>query len=203
MGEERTNQMMIKKILPFIAAICFALTGCATPMPRSEQVAAAGARAEAALAEPLPAGKVAEYMNSQEQELRQELSGFQGATVRRERNNLTITFSSDLLFDTDSAVLKAGTHDEIDRVDDVLKRYPRTHVRVNAFSDSPGSEAHNLALTQGRATAVRDALIQGGIDPDRIKSRGFGESRPVRSNATESGRQMNRRVTVVIIPVRL
>jgi outer membrane protein OmpA-like peptidoglycan-associated protein len=202
-GQKRTVKIMINKILPLIAAVCLVLTGCTSPMPRSEQGAAAGVRAGAALAEPLPAGKVAEYMNRQERELRQRLSVSQGTSVRRDRNNLTVTLSSDLLFDTDSTVLKAGTHDEIDGVVDVLKRYPQTHVRVNAFTDSPGSEAHNLALTRVRATAVRDAFIQGGIDPDRIKCQGFGESRPVRSNATESGRQMNRRVTVVIIPISL
>jgi outer membrane protein OmpA-like peptidoglycan-associated protein len=85
-------------------------------------------------------------------------------------------------------------------VADLLRRYPETRVEISSYTDSSGSEQQNLALSQQRAQAVAELLAQKGIDPSRIEYRGYGETNFVASNATENGRQLNRRITLVIIP---
>jgi outer membrane protein OmpA-like peptidoglycan-associated protein len=156
----------------------------------------------AAAPEPIPMDMVADYMDRQEEELHQQFESTESAAVRRDRDYVFITFKSDLLFDPDSMALTAEALEQIGRLAGVLKRYPQTRVRVNGFTDSIGSERRNLELSLKRAMAVQNALVQNGIDPNRIRTRGFGEAKPIRSNATDSGRLLNRRVTVVIVPNR-
>lgn len=153
-----------------------------------------------ALAGGLAGGLIGSYMDKQEQELRQAFANAQAATVQREQNILSVTFKSDVLFDTNSYALKPGAYAEIDRLAKVLTNYPQTRVRVEGHTDSTGSPQYNQMLSERRAMAVRDALVQRGVDPRRIEVIGFGASQPVATNATEAGRQMNRRVTIVIIP---
>jgi outer membrane protein OmpA-like peptidoglycan-associated protein len=71
-------------------------------------------------------------------------------------------------------------------------------VLVEGFTDSTGSDAYNLQLSQRRAEAIRSALSQMGVDRSRIETRGYGEAYPVASNATAGERQMNRRVEIVL-----
>jgi outer membrane protein OmpA-like peptidoglycan-associated protein len=71
-------------------------------------------------------------------------------------------------------------------------------VRVEGFTDSQGSDDYNYTLSERRAAAVQRALIDQGIAPDRVEARGYGESFPVASNDSAAGRQLNRRVEVVI-----
>jgi outer membrane protein OmpA-like peptidoglycan-associated protein len=71
-------------------------------------------------------------------------------------------------------------------------------LEVEGHTDSVGSDDYNMTLSQNRANAVRDYLIQKGINSSSISSRGFGESQPVAENSTSSGRQQNRRVELVV-----
>jgi len=93
-----------------------------------------------------------------------------------------------------------GAQPEIQRVADVLRQYPETNIQIAGHTDSQGSEVYNQQLSERRAQAVRDALVGMGVDPGRITVIGYGESRPIASNDTASGRQHNRRVEVRIIP---
>jgi outer membrane protein OmpA-like peptidoglycan-associated protein len=136
-------------------------------------------------------------MDRQEQELRNAVASSDAASIRRSRNVLTATFNSSTFFDFDSANLKAGAYTELDRVARVLGEYPQTRIRVEGHTDSRGAEGYNMQLSQRRAQAVTNALIQRGVDPIRIESIGFGESQPISSNDAE-----NRRVSIVIIPVQ-
>lgn len=158
--------------------------------------------AAGALVGGIAGGMIGNYMDRQEQEMRQALAGVEAASIQRDQNVLAVTFRSDVLFDFDSAVLKPGAYDEIDRVAGVLNNYPQTRIRVEGHTDSTGSETYNQQLSERRAMAVKNALVGRGVDPARIDVVGYGESKPIATNATEAGRQLNRRVNIVITPVQ-
>ncbi len=104
----------------------------------------------------------------------------------------------DVLFDTDRAALKSGAMRNIQKLSDFFKQYPQRSMVIEGFTDSTGSENHNKDLSDKRALSVRGALVDMGISVDRIAVRGYGEAFPVAGNDTASGRQLNRRVEVVI-----
>jgi outer membrane protein OmpA-like peptidoglycan-associated protein len=108
----------------------------------------------------------------------------------------------DVLFDTGRATLRSGAQARLDQLAAVLRNYPERRVLVEGFTDSTGSDDANLALSQARAEAVRAALIGKGVAAERIDARGNGESRPIASNSTTAGRQLNRRVEVVFSDAR-
>jgi outer membrane protein OmpA-like peptidoglycan-associated protein len=104
------------------------------------------------------------------------------------------------LFDVDSAALKAGAFDEIQRVATVLNQYPQTKIIVAGHTDSTGTESHNLKLSERRANSVKNALAGQGVSLSRITTVGFGQATPIADNTTEAGRQLNRRVIITIKP---
>jgi outer membrane protein OmpA-like peptidoglycan-associated protein len=150
----------------------------------------------------LAGNQIGKYMDNQEKELQQALAYAEAASIQREQDVLTVTFKSDFMFDIDSAIVKQGAYDEIDRVAQILIKYPQTSISIEGHTDSTGSEDYNLGLSNKRALAVKDALVDRNVDPARLQIIGFGEAKPVAGNDTEAGRQMNRRVKVVIIPVK-
>lgn len=108
-----------------------------------------------------------------------------------------VTFG-DVLFGTGQAQLKPGSARNIEKLADVLQSYPQRKVLVEGFTDSTGSEATNMALSERRSAAVREALIDRGVNPGRINTRGYGEAYPVAGNTSASGRQLNRRVEIIL-----
>jgi outer membrane protein OmpA-like peptidoglycan-associated protein len=141
--------------------------------------------------------QIGEYMDRQEADLQQALANSEAASISRDQDVLTATFKGDVFFDFDSAILKPGAYSEIDRTATVLNRYPQTTILVEGHTDSRGSEAYNQQLSERRAQAVRDALVNRGVDPRRLRVIGYGESRPISSNDA-----MNRRVELRIEPIR-
>jgi outer membrane protein OmpA-like peptidoglycan-associated protein len=117
--------------------------------------------------------------------------------AKQTERGIVITFG-DLLFNTDQAVLTAQGMATAQRLAEVLRNNPERRVLVEGFTDSTGTAAHNLELSQRRAEAVRLALVQQGIERSRIETRGYGEAYPVASNATAGDRQLNRRVEIVL-----
>jgi outer membrane protein OmpA-like peptidoglycan-associated protein len=104
----------------------------------------------------------------------------------------------DVLFDTDKSLLKAGGLRNVEKLAGFFKRYPERRALVEGFTDSTGNEGHNQELSGQRADAVRTALVGMGVDRGRIATRGYGEAFPVASNDSSSGRQLNRRVEIVL-----
>lgn len=104
----------------------------------------------------------------------------------------------DVLFDSGQAELKSGAFNTIDRLATFMRENPERTLLVEGYTDSVGSDAYNLSLSQRRAEAVRAALVARGIDGARITTSGMGKAKPVASNDTASGRQRNRRVEIVI-----
>jgi len=104
----------------------------------------------------------------------------------------------DVQFDSNRAQLRPDGVRDMDKLVDFLKRHPRRTALIEGFTDSQGSDGANLDLSQRRAGAVRDALVDQGVTADRLSVRGYGEARPVSSNETAGGRQLNRRVEIVL-----
>jgi outer membrane protein OmpA-like peptidoglycan-associated protein len=104
----------------------------------------------------------------------------------------------DVLFDTGRAQLNPGSARKLDQLGQFLTDHPERRVQIDGFTDSVGSESYNQDLSQRRADAVKFALISRGISASRIGSQGYGKGFPVADNADSGGRQLNRRVEVVI-----
>ena len=207
-----------------LLVLVFVLVACATPQTKTQKGAAYGAAGGAAAGAiigqvigghtestlwgaaigaaigGLGGAGVGKMMDNQEREMREALAASDAAAIRREGNLLAVTFKGDVTFDTNSTVVKPGLNTEIDRVAGVLNRYPETLIRVEGHTDSVGSEEYNMDLSFRRANSVRDLLVQRGVNISRIETVGFGETKPVATNATEAGRQLNRRVEIKVAP---
>jgi outer membrane protein OmpA-like peptidoglycan-associated protein len=119
--------------------------------------------------------------------------------TRREARGLIVNLS-DVLFDFNKATLKPGAREKLSKLAGILLAYPgQYHLEIEGHTDSIGSDDYNQKLSEGRAGAVRDYLAQEGIKSEKITAvRGLGKSKPVTTNDTAEGRQMNRRVEIVI-----
>jgi outer membrane protein OmpA-like peptidoglycan-associated protein len=104
----------------------------------------------------------------------------------------------DVLFETGSATLSPGAARNMDRLVQFLTDHPERLVQIDGFTDSVGTDSFNQDLSQHRADAVRYQLVSRGISSTRITTQGYGKSYPVAGNSESSGRQLNRRVEVVI-----
>ncbi|WP_120997751.1 OmpA family protein [Stutzerimonas urumqiensis] len=101
----------------------------------------------------------------------------------------------DVKFDFDKARVREESYAEIKNLADFMQQYPQTTTVVAGHTDSVGTDQYNQRLSERRADAVRDVLVeQYGLENDRVSTVGYGESRPVADNSTDAGRQINRRV---------
>lgn len=177
-------------------AVVGGVIGAATGKHNQREKAAVGAAAGAVIGG-LIGNRIGAYMDKQEADLRNAMASTiaqNNATIQRNNEQvLTATFKSDVFFDVNSATLKPGGYAELDRVANVLNQYPQTMVRVEGHTDQTGSEQYNLQLSERRANAVKNALVQKGIDPARISAVGMGECCPVSSDNAA-----NRRVAMVL-----
>jgi outer membrane protein OmpA-like peptidoglycan-associated protein len=101
-------------------------------------------------------------------------------------------------FESDSAQLRPESQEILNTTADVLKRYPHVDIEVAGHTDSTHTQEYNQKLSEERARAVCDYFIQKGIEAQRLRARGFGESKPVSGNRTATGRAENRRVELRI-----
>jgi outer membrane protein OmpA-like peptidoglycan-associated protein len=105
---------------------------------------------------------------------------------------------SDVLFDTAKYTLRPGAREKLAKIAGILLAHPSLKLEVEGHTDSVGGEEYNQRLSEQRASAVRDYLVQSGISMNNVTAMGFGKTRPVVSNDTASGRQQNRRVELVV-----
>ena len=137
-------------------------------------------------------------LDKQAEELRRALRSDVG--VSNNGSNLVVVLSQDLLFATNSTNVSGTSQNELLTVANSLNRYPNTTVNVIGHTDNVGDAAFNQDLSERRARAVAGILLNGGVASSRIRSIGAGENQPIASNLNASGRQMNRRVEIVITP---
>ncbi len=109
-----------------------------------------------------------------------------------------IVSMSDVLFDTGRYTLKPGAREKLAKVAGILLAYPGLNIAVGGYTDNVGGDSMNQTLSENRAGAVRDYLIQQGVATHSVSARGFGNTLPVTSNDTSSGRQQNRRVELLV-----
>jgi outer membrane protein OmpA-like peptidoglycan-associated protein len=151
---------------------------------------AAEARAKAA-----EANKQVASANEVREQLRKQLNTVL-ATSESARG--LIVNMSDVLFDTGKYTLKPGTQISLAKVSGILAAYPGLKVQVEGYTDSTGSDVLNQKLSENRAGAVKDFLIQQGVSMNSISAAGFGKNNPVADNTSASGRAQNRRVNLVV-----
>ena len=119
--------------------------------------------------------------------------------VTNQERGLVVTLTSKVLFDFDRFELKEIARSSLDEVVKLLKAYPENKVKIEGHTDSVGTADYNLQLSQLRAASVAKYLIQEEIPTSRIEIAGYGETKPVDSNATVQGRQQNRRVEIIVL----
>ena len=145
---------------------------------------------------------VGNYMDRQQADLRRELAD-SGVTVTRDGDNLVLNMPSDVTFASGSESLQPQFYDTLDDVSRVLQAYPSTLIDITGHADSDGADDFNLALSERRARSVADYLVRNGrVNPNRIALAGRGEREPIASNATAAGKAQNRRVEILIRPLR-
>lgn len=146
----------------------------------------------------LAGGAIGHYMDQQEQNLRQRLAGTGVGVTRVSESQILLNFPADLTFDFNRDSVKSQFVPTLTNVAGVLSQYPQTTIDVYGHADSVGTDQYNQELSERRAMNVASVLIGGGVIRQRVQATGFGESRPIASNATDDGRQRNRRVEVYI-----
>ncbi|HEV2349187.1 MAG TPA: OmpA family protein [Terriglobia bacterium] len=173
------------------AASDAAITAAATDAEKSRM---------AALEQSEQARKLAAEQSEQEkQELRNKLSAQLNLILEtRDSARGLIVNISDVLFDTGKYTLRPGAREKLAKVSGIILAYPSLNLEVDGNTDSVGTEDSNMTLSENRANAVRDYLIEQGINAASVEARGFGESQPVATNDTAEGRQQNRRVELVV-----
>lgn len=138
---------------------------------------------------------IGRHMDKQAEELRNDL---EGATVTRVGEGIKITFDSGLLFAVNKSDLNSTATANIDDLATTLKKYDDTEILIEGHTDSDGEDAHNLQLSEQRASSVKARLLAQGVTPGRMSTVGYGEAQPVADNTTTSGKAQNRRVEIAI-----
>ena len=144
----------------------------------------------------LTGNQIGKYMDYQELELRNAMAASEASSIRRTEDVLVATFKGETYFSHNSTALKPGGYQEIARMAGVLNRYPDTRIQVAGHTDQRGTESYNQHLSWQRAEAVKFALVEQGVNQQRISTIGYGESQPISSSYAQ-----NRRVEVTIIPM--
>ncbi len=142
---------------------------------------------------------IGNILDKQEAELRDQL-GNDNIEITNTGDRLIVTMPQDILFDIDSTTVYAGLRSDLMTVARSLQDYPNSTVQVIGHTDNTGSAEYNQDLSERRANAVADVLMDGGVAFSRIDTFGRGEDQPIASNLTEDGRAENRRVEIVILP---
>ena len=148
----------------------------------------------------LAGGGVGAYMDVQEAKLRQELEGT-GVSVTRNGDQIILNMPGNISFDSGSSEIKPSFLNVLHGVNLVLNKYEKTLITISGHTDSDGSNSYNQLLSEQRATNVASYFLNQGIQIERLAAIGYGETRPIASNATPEGKYANRRVELHLDPI--
>ena len=170
---------------PLFALLCaFAMAACAGTAKPADQCAVSGC----------------DVIDRQKCELQACLGNIQGTQIERHADGVCVIMCCDQLFESGSTRPSPATCRQLREVAEIVKKYPDTHMKVDAHTDCIHSEEDNLVLSENQAEAVKEVLASQGVVSSYIAARGWGEAKPVASNATEAGRQANRRLAITLLP---
>jgi len=205
-----------------IATAAIVTVGCATDDPnrRAKAGAAIGALAGGILGNQtsskngkfvgaavgaLTGAAVGNYMDKQQRQLEQQLAQEQAnqeiSVTRIDDETLKVNVSSEVSFDVNQASIKSNFRDSLNKVAGVISEYEKTAIHVIGHTDSTGSNSYNQQLSEKRASSVGRYLSQNGVQRDRMRMAGRGESLPVSDNGSSAGRSQNRRVEIYLKPI--
>ncbi len=193
-GEERTTRTATGAGIGALAgAVVGVISGSDADERRKRALIGAGVGA-------LAGGAVGNYMDRQEAELREQLRGT-GVSVTRIENDLILNMPGNITFDVNESSVKADFYPVLNSVALVLERYDQTVVDVIGHTDSTGPYDLNMRLSRQRADSVGRYLESRGIRSQRLITQGVGPDYPIATNETASGRQLNRRVELILRPL--
>lgn len=139
---------------------------------------------------------IGKKMDKQAKEIQQSIPG---AEVIPYEEGIIVKFDSGILFGVDKSELQAAAKQNIDNLAASLNKYPDTDIMVIGHTDASGSDSYNQSLSERRAASVKSYAVSKGVDSNRLKTVGKGESEPIASNDTAEGMSLNRRVEIVIV----
>ena len=138
--------------------------------------------------------------NKMDKQAREIETSVPGAKVERVGEGIKLTLGENAVrFDTDKSTLTSTAKANLDKLVPVFNQYPDTNIQIYGYTDSTGTVAHNLTLSQERASSVKSYLARSGINANRFTTTGLGIADPIATNETADGRSQNRRVEFAII----
>jgi outer membrane protein OmpA-like peptidoglycan-associated protein len=140
------------------------------------------------------------YVDKQEAELRRSMEGT-GVQVERQGDNIQLIMPGNITFATDSADIASNFYTPLNNLATSFRQYEQNSIEIVGHTDSTGSHAYNMSLSQRRAQSVANYLLAQGVNAARVTTRGAGPDQPIASNANEAGRSQNRRVEINLRPL--
>lgn len=176
-----------------IGAVAGVLTGDDADERRKRALIGAGVGA-------LAGAGVGAYMDRQETKLREELQGT-GVSVTRIGDDIILNMPGNITFDVNQAAINANFYPVLNSVAKVSKEFDKTLIDVAGHTDSTGTVAYNMDLSQRRAGSVAQYLQSQGVAVNRVYAEGYGPHYPIADNSTAQGRAENRRVEIALKPL--
>ncbi|UKJ09093.1 OmpA family protein [Solitalea lacus] len=166
--------------IPIVGILCFGLHSC-----NSTQKAKTASSST----------YIKKYMDKQAFEIQRYVKD---SKVERVGDSIKITFVNEVFFDLNKYELRPEAESSVNRLVAILKKYAKTYNIIQGHTDNSGDDAYNISLSYKRADEVRKYLIAHDIAPERLNAYGVGDTQPIASNETETGRAKNRRVVIWI-----
>jgi outer membrane protein OmpA-like peptidoglycan-associated protein len=163
-----------------------------------QQAQADAARAAAQAEQEKAQAAAAEAIRQKEEQRQRLLNQLNQVLETKDTDRGLVVSMPDVLFDSGSYTLKPAARERLARISGIVLAYPDLRLEIEGHTDSVGSDAYNQTLSEKRAASVRDYLVDSNVSINNVVARGFGKTRPVADNSTSKGRQLNRRVEMIV-----